>query len=215
MSSSSDQPATRFPVPAETRRVEETIKRSRFITTVARAGTPDAARAIIARVRAEFPDATHHCWAYVAGAPGSSRAIGMSDDGEPHGTAGKPMLNVLMHGGVGEIVAVCTRYYGGVKLGTGGLSRAYASGVANAIGCLPTTVKQEYVPLLVEVPYENAEAIQRLANDLKVIVENVTYGANVQLDVLVPFEVQSAFSSGVREVTRGRVSPTPRSGDAG
>ena len=102
----------RYPIPAETCRVAEEIKRSRFITTVAYTPTPEDARAFIDRVRAEFPDAGHNCWAYVAGPPGSTLTVGMSDDGEPRGTAGKPMLSVLLNSGVGDLAAVVTRYWG-------------------------------------------------------------------------------------------------------
>jgi len=109
--------AGRYHIPAGAVRVEEEIKRSRFITSLAPAPTVEAARALIAAVSAEFADANHNCWAYVVGPPGSTGQIGMSDDGEPHGTAGRPMLNVLLHSGIGDIVAVVTRYFGGTLLG--------------------------------------------------------------------------------------------------
>ncbi len=205
-----DRQTNRYRVPAKTHRVEALVRRSRFITTIARAETPHAAKEVVAGIRGEFPDATHHCWAFVAGPPGSSRAIGMSDDGEPHGTAGKPMLNVLMHSDVGEVVAVCTRYYGGVKLGTGGLSRAYSSGVANGLLGLKTDVRRDYVALSFHVPYENSDAIQRLAGDLEAIVEHVAYGPEVRFDVLVPCEDEDVFRDGVREITRGTVIPVRR-----
>src|SRR5690625_3641612 len=128
----------RYPIPARTHRVEQEIQRSRFITTVAHAPTIEEARAFIDSIREEFPDATHNCWAFAAGPPGDTAAIGMSDDGEPHGTAGRPMLTALLHGGVGEIAAVVTRYFGGTKLGTGGLVRAYTSSVQQALESLPT-----------------------------------------------------------------------------
>jgi len=118
--------SSRYSIPLRVHRVEESILRSRFITSVAHAPDAAAAHAFVQSIREEFPDATHHCWAFVAGPPASTTHIGMSDDGEPGGTAGRPMLTALLHGGAGEIVAVCTRYYGGVKLGTGGLSRAYS-----------------------------------------------------------------------------------------
>src|SRR4051812_21661975 len=115
----------RYPIPAARHRAELTIERSRFICTIAHAAEPDDAHAFIREMNAEFGDATHNCWAFVAGPPGDTNRIGMSDDGEPHGTAGRPMLTVLTHSGVGDIVAVVTRYYGGTKLGTGGLVKAY------------------------------------------------------------------------------------------
>ncbi|NCW45442.1 MAG: YigZ family protein, partial [Gemmatimonadaceae bacterium] len=113
--------SARYQVPRERHRVEQVIDRSRFICTVERVQSVEEAQAFVRAMNAEFADATHNCWAYVVGAPGSTDRIGMSDDGEPHGTAGRPMLTVLQHCGVGEIAAVVTRYYGGTKLGTGGL----------------------------------------------------------------------------------------------
>ena len=93
-----------YVIPADTHRVQETIHRSRFITTVAHAPESDIAQEFVRQMRDEFSDATHNCWAFVAGPPGSTTHIGMSDDGEPHGTAGRPMLTTLLHSDVGEIV---------------------------------------------------------------------------------------------------------------
>src|SRR5689334_22980094 len=97
-----------YAIPAQRHRVEDVIERSRFITTVAHAATADEARAFFDEMRAEYPDANHNCWAFVAGPPGSSASIGMSDAGEPHGTAGRPMLDVLLHSDIGEIAVVVT-----------------------------------------------------------------------------------------------------------
>ena len=118
--------------------MSEVVRRSRFSATLGPAPDPDGAQAFIRSVRQSFPDATHHAWAYVVGPPASTAQVGMSDDGEPHGIAGRPILNVLLHSGIGDVVAVITRYFGGVKLGMGGLSRAYAGVVARGIEALPT-----------------------------------------------------------------------------
>src|SRR5690606_4351461 len=142
-----------YPIPAAVHRVEDVVQRSRFVTTVAHAPDAAAARAFVERIGAELPDATHHCWAFVAGPPGSTAHIGMSDAGEPHGTAGRPMLTALLHGGVGEVVAVCSRWFGGTKLGTGGLARAYAAGVVHALAALPTERRTLRVPVEVVVAY--------------------------------------------------------------
>ena len=126
----------RYLIPAQTFRNTEEIKHSRFITTVGHAPTVEAARSFVTQISQEFSDASHNCWAYVVG-PGTTSQIGMSDAGEPHGTAGRPMLMVLSHSGVGDICAVVTRYFGGKLLGKGGLVKAYSGGVHTS--CYPTT----------------------------------------------------------------------------
>ena len=176
----------RYAIPSRIYRVEELIQRSRFITTAAHAPDANAANAFVDSVRELFPDATHHCWAFVAGPPGSTAHIGMSDDGEPHGTAGRPMLTVLLHSGVGEVVTVCTRYFGGVKLGTGGLSRAYAGGVKLLLQTLPTELKIKRVHVSVRVAYPHVESLQRLLDDLEVVVEHEEYGEEVRYQIAVP-----------------------------
>jgi uncharacterized YigZ family protein len=183
--------------------VEETIQRSRFITTAAHAPDAEAAHAFVATMRDEFPDATHNCWAFVAGPPGSTTHIGMSDDGEPHGTAGKPMLTTLLHGGVGEIVAVCTRYFGGVKLGTGGLGRAYAGGVKLLLASLPTEERVDRVPVEVVVGYPDVDGLQRLLDEMDVVVESEEYGAQVRVLCAVPASGLSDFTRRLADLTRG------------
>lgn len=195
--------SARYPIPARIHRVEETIQRSRFVTTVAHAPDADAAQAFVQRVREEFPDATHHCWAFVAGAPGSTTHIGMSDDGEPHGTAGRPMLTTLLHGGVGEVVAVCARWFGGTKLGTGGLGRAYAGGVKLALESLPTEERVDRVPMEVTVAYADVDALQRLLEEVEGVVEAEEYGAEVRYRCAVPVSALDEFERLLAEATRG------------
>ncbi len=196
--------SARYPVPARVHRVEETIQRSRFLTAAARAPDADAAHAFVQCMRDEYPDATHHCWAFVAGPPGSTTHIGMSDDGEPHGTAGRPMLTTLLHSGVGEIVAVCTRWFGGVKLGTGGLGRAYSGGVKLVLASLPTEEKVERVVVEVVLGYPDVDAVQRLIAEMDVVVETEEYGADVRYRCGVPEPSVEAFRRALAEVTRGQ-----------
>lgn len=131
--------------PGTFHRAEETIRRSRFIVTMARVTSPAEAKAFIERIREEHAHATHNCWAYNAGAPGDTAQVGASDDGEPKGTAGRPMLTAILHGGVGEVAAVVTRYFGGILLGTGGLVRAYQGSVKLGLEGLPTRMREETV----------------------------------------------------------------------
>ena len=106
------------------------IKRSRFITWIGRADDGGEARDLIAMAKSEYPDARHHCSAYIHEVPGANRVERSSDDGEPSGTAGRPMLDVLVGSGLTDVAAVVIRYFGGVKLGTGGLVRAYSDAVS-------------------------------------------------------------------------------------
>ena len=202
-------PPSRYPVPAAPHRVVQTIERSRFIADVARVETPGEAAAFVERVRGEFPDATHHCSAFVAGAPGSTAQIGMSDDGEPHGTAGRPILTVLLHSGVGDIAAVVTRYYGGVKLGTGGLARAYGGTVSLALATLPRTERVTFTRLVVEVDYAAVSLVQQLLPAHETVVETQEYGEAVRYVVRVPEERAAAFRAAVLDGTRGRARIEP------
>ena len=162
-------------------RCEETIRRSRFIVSLAHTPTPDAARAFVERIKREFPDATHNCWAYAAGAPGQTGKVGYSDDGEPHGTAGRPMLTMLLHGGVGELAAVVTRYFGGIKLGTGGLVRAYQGMVKLGLETLPT--REHMIPARVEVvlDYPHITVFRRLLPDYRATVDSCRTGTSRHL----------------------------------
>ena len=193
----------RYAIPSRIYTVEEVIKRSRFITTAAHAPDADAANAFVDSVRELFPDATHHCWAFVAGPPGSTAHIGMSDDGEPHGTAGRPMLSVLLHSEVGEIVTVCARYFGGVKLGTGGLSRAYAGGVKLLLQTLPTESKIKRVRITVRVAYPHVENLQRLLEDLEALVEHEDYGEEVRYQIAVPATTLETLREQLAQLTSG------------
>src|SRR5215211_3434247 len=152
----------RYPIPAAEHRVETVVQRSRFVATLGPAATVEEAQAFVRRVAAEFADATHNCWAYVVGPPGSTARIGMSDAGEPHGTAGRPMLTALLHGGLGDVAAVVTRFYGGTKLGTGGLVRAYGGCVQQALASAPRAEKVELTRARVTVEHASVAALQRL-----------------------------------------------------
>jgi len=195
---------SRYPVPARTHRTEEEVRRSRFITTLERVASVEAATAFIRRVSEEFADATHNCWAYVVGPPGSTDRIGMSDDGEPHGTAGRPMLNVLLHGDMGDVAAVVTRYYGGVKLGTGGLVRAYGGSLQQALLTAPRGEHVDYRRLTVVVDYPAVDTIQQLLPAFEAEVLAQHYLADVTYELRLPSERVEGFRGAVLDATRGQ-----------
>lgn len=196
--------ADRYPIPAGSHRVEETIKRSRFITSLGHAPDLDAARAFVAAVKAEFPDATHNCWAFNAGPPGDTAFVGLSDDGEPSGTAGKPMLTALLHSGVGEIAAVVTRYFGGTKLGTGGLVRAYTSMVNLGLETLPTRAMVVTVRRSLTLPYPAVTLFKRLLPDFEAEVAEETFAEDAGFVVDLPEERADSFAEAVTQLTDGR-----------
>lgn len=199
-----------YQIPATQNRIEETIKRSRFIATVAHASTEAEAKTYISRIKNEFPDATHHCWAYVAGPPGDTARVGMSDDGEPHGTAGKPILTVLLHSGIGEIVAVVTRYYGGTKLGTGGLVRAYSGSVKNAISRLPLKEKKDVLCVAIIFGYSNIAAVQQIVQSFDSEIVDEQYAADVSFTIELPKNMEAGFIRAVTDLTGGEIVITKK-----
>lgn len=194
-----------YKIPAIQHRTEETMKRSKFIATVTHASTKEEVKRFLAIIKNEFPDATHHCWAYVAGPPGDTARVGMSDDGEPHGTAGKPILSVLLHSEIGEIVAVVTRYFGGTKLGTGGLVRAYSGSVKNALAGLSVKEKRDVLSLTVTLDYSTITAVKQLMKsfDSEIIEEN--YSADVSLKIALPKNKEERFTRAITNLTGGKI----------
>lgn len=194
----------RYTIPDGQFRSDCDIEKSKFITTLAHAPTVEAARAFVESIRHEFADATHNCWAFVAGPPGDSNQVGMSDDGEPSGTAGRPMLNVLLHSQVGEIAAVVTRYYGGVKLGTGGLVRAYTGCVQDALSALPTRALVHYCCVAVVLDYSDLSTVQRALPEWEVVVKLEDFSDKVRLLLDVPSDCEQGMIAALVDRTNGR-----------
>ncbi|GAB7072581.1 YigZ family protein [Streptomyces sp. S5] len=180
---------------------ETEINRSRFLCTLAPAATEEEAQAVIARVRRAHADATHNCYAYVIGADASVQKA--ADDGEPGGTAGVPMLQMLLRRDIRYAVAVVTRYYGGVKLGAGGLIRAYGGSVGEALDALGTRTRRRFRLASVTVGHERAG---RLQNDLRAAgrtIRDVHYGERVTLDIGLPDAEVDAFRDWLADATAG------------
>lgn len=184
-------------------RAEETIKRSRFIVSLGRVSSPEEAKAFVDRIRFEHAGATHNCWAWNAGAPGSTAQIGASDDGEPKGTAGRPMLTALLHSGVGEIAAVVTRYYGGILLGTGGLVRAYQGSVKLGLETLPTTMKEEMQRFVVSVEPHYSNDVIHFLRLVRGHILTSDFRFDASYEVAVPKGEAEAFARHLTEVTGG------------
>ena len=182
-----------YQYPATRTLYREEIKKSTFIVHIAHTPTIADAKAFVRSINEEYPDARHNCWAHVAGEPGGSHVLGFSDDGEPNGTAGKPMLNVLMGPGVGEISAVITRYFGGIKLGSGGLVRAYAQAtkdvlaIAEGVPYIPTTT----VALI--CAFEQEGWLRNQAIKYNVVLNEFVYTDQVQCVASIPDSVLTSF----------------------
>ena len=189
--------------PGEVFRVEQTIKRSRFIASVGHTPGVEEAKAFIEQIKAEFEDARHNCWAYCAGAAGSTDRIGASDDGEPHGTAGRPMLTAVTHSGIGEVTVVVTRYFGGILLGTGGLVKAYQSSVKMALEGVPTRVrtKTKRIKFSVEHRFVNQVLRKIEAVNGRILEKNFDMGSD--FDVEIPEDLAETFAKELEELTRG------------
>ncbi|UQX00111.1 YigZ family protein [Streptomyces sp. RerS4] len=180
---------------------ETEINRSRFLCSLAPAATEREAQEFIARVRKEHPTATHNCYAYVIGADASVQKA--SDDGEPGGTAGVPMLQMLTRRDIRYAVAVVTRYYGGVKLGAGGLIRAYGGAVGEALDALGTVTRHRYRLATVTVDHQRAGKTQ---NDLRATgraVLDVRYGEAVAIEIGLPEADVDTFRAWLADVTAG------------
>lgn len=195
-----------FLIPAATTRYEQTIKNSQFIAYVAQASTSQTAHLFIEQIRREYPDARHVCWAFVAGKPKYTTDVSCSDDGEPAGTAGKPMLNVLLHSDIGEVVAVVVRYFGGIKLGTGGLVRAYSSSVTAALKLTPTCLKVEKQSFRLIAPYALEDSIRRLLIDLKCDLGVFEYAAELKINGFCPISAQTQLQQALADLGRGQLS---------
>ena len=184
-------------------REEETVKRSRFIVTVGRAASPEAAHAFIEKIREEHSQATHNCWAFNAGEPGSTEQVGASDDGEPKGTAGRPMLTAVLHSGIGEVVVVVTRYFGGILLGTGGLVRAYQGTAKLGLETVPTREREVLVRYVVSMDPAFDGSFQNLARQLGVVIVSSDYRFDASYELLVPEASAVKLESELSRITMG------------
>ncbi|MCH8551926.1 MAG: YigZ family protein [Natronospirillum sp.] len=175
-----------YPIPKTLHTREVIVRKSRFIAVLDRVCNRADMDALVAHCRDCYPRASHYCFAFNAGAPGSSRAIGQSDDGEPHGTAGQPMLNVLLHADIGEAGIVVIRYFGGTKLGKGGLARAYAEAANAVLADTPVRVALPMQTVSLDLSYAQAERVDAWVSSEQAVITDRQFGASVKLTLQVP-----------------------------
>ena len=195
----------RYPIPAAETREEIRVANSRFIATAAPAFTVDEAKEFIKKIKAEFSDASHNVPAFLVGF-GPSVTAHCNDDGEPSGTAGRPMLAVLEGSGLGDVVVVVTRYFGGTKLGTGGLVRAYGDAVKAVLEKLPLAEKVPTYTVMLAVPYNLFEQIKLLIEAHSGLVLDEEFAADITVTALFTLEKFDNFQDALRELSHGRLA---------
>lgn len=182
------------------------IQRSRFVCTVARVPDVDAATTLIDRVRRAGPDATHHCTALRIGDPATGAMTARSnDDGEPSGTAGVPMLEVLSRRGLTDVVAVVSRWFGGTKLGAGGLVRAYSGALSETLDRVGELRRVRHRELLLALPHDRAGRLEHALRNSSYLLREVEHGADVTFTVAVAESRVGDFEAWLAEHTGGAV----------
>jgi uncharacterized YigZ family protein len=194
----------RYSIPAQEARAEIVVINSRFIASLAPAFSVEEAKNFISKIKAEFPDASHHVPLYLIGY-GNSVTAHCSDAGEPPGTAGRSALAVLQGSGLGDVVVVITRYFGGTKLGTGGLVHAYGQAVKEVLKDLPRSEKIPTHTVMLAFPYPYFENVRRLVAENKGKILDEEFAADVTVTALFSVDLFEGFQGQLSELTRGSV----------
>lgn len=193
---------TEYLVPYESAESEFEEKRSRFISHVFLVESEAEARARIDEMKKKYYDARHNCWCFVL----HDGTVRYGDDGEPQGTAGQPMLNVFQREGVENVVCVVTRYFGGVLLGAGGLTRAYAKSAKDALDAAGKARMRLWSAVTVDCPYPMLERLKLLAAAHGGTVEGTDFGAAVSVRILLPQENAAGFDAALTELSAGTMT---------
>lgn len=194
-------------IPAEECRTEIIIKKSTFISTISPTSSVNDARDFIKRIKAEFKDATHNVSAFIIGF-GSSVIEHCSDDGEPNGTAGKPILSALRGSGFGDVVLVVTRYFGGVKLGTGGLARAYSEAANQVLSMTPPALKVPTYNISITIPYSLFEKISNLLKKHHAKIMHQSFSTEIYLEANINLHAYKFFEKDLTHLSNGKIFST-------
>lgn len=181
---------------------EFTVKRSRFIADLCHVETADAAKEFLRRQKKKYYDARHNPYAYVLGKRMAEQKSG--DDGEPAGTAGSPILEAIIKNQLTDIIIVVTRYFGGIKLGAGGLARAYNQGAVLGIAAAQIMAVCEKIPLRLTVEYALLSTVEHWAAQKNIAIQDTAYGENVTLTLLLPPEDAATLEGDIVNLTAGR-----------
>ncbi len=198
-----------YPIPAGVIERETEVKKSRFIARVAPVSNRDEVRQWLDQAHRDHPDARHICWAYQIGRPGSAAEAAMNDDGEPSGTAGKPILNVIQHKDMGDVLVLVIRYFGGIKLGAGGLVRAYAGAAESVLSQVQRVVQPALATVTVAMTYADEQVVRHWCDVHAAEVVSVDYSTGVQAVVRLPLARLAEFE-GFCEAQKLRCRPNER-----
>lgn len=190
-------------IPTETATIELMVKNSRFTAVAGRTNSVEEAKAFIRSIRNDMPGATHYVYAFKIGF-GSSVTEGMSDDGEPSGTSGPPVLAVLRGSGIGDITIVVVRFFGGTKLGTGGLVSAYSAAAKMVLEQLKTEEKIDLVHLSLTIPYTVLDKVKYTFHQFSIRNLNLNYSAEVELTFDLPARELSSLQNMIRDILSGK-----------
>lgn len=177
-----------YPVPAGYLERETDVKKSRFIARVAPVGSREDVKSWIEQAHKDHPDARHICWAYQIGRPGSAAEAGMNDDGEPSGTAGKPILSVIQHKDMGDVLVMVIRYFGGIKLGAGGLVRAYAGAAESVLSEVGRVIQKPLEVVYVIMGFADEQPLRHWCEGHDGLIVDMEYGSRVRAMVEVAVE---------------------------
>lgn len=180
-------------VPAGECEHEYVVKKSRFIARLVPVESRQDVNAALARAKQDYPDARHHCWAYLLGNPEDATSAGMNDDGEPAGTAGKPILHVLQHGHLGNALVIVIRYFGGIKLGAAGLVRAYSAATGQLLEIAPARTQRHWKTFRLQLDFGDEQPLRHFLNTIEGEIDNIDYGEGVNVLLRVAQEQESAL----------------------
>ncbi|MFL1405828.1 IMPACT family protein [Marinobacter sp. M1N3S26] len=184
-----------YPIPAGVLEKETEIRKSRFIARVAPVHDREQVKALVHLAWQDHPDARHVCWAYQIGQPGSAAEAAMNDDGEPSGTAGKPILNVIQHKDMGDVAVIVIRYFGGIKLGAGGLVRAYAGAAESVLSAVERKVNRPMEEVVVSLPFALEQPLRHWCEQHDADPAEAVYGDGVTMTVYLPEPAKESLVS--------------------
>ncbi len=184
-----------YPVPAGYLERETEVKKSRFIARVTPVISRDEVKSWLEQAHKEHPDARHICWAYQIGRPGSAAEAAMNDDGEPSGTAGKPILSVIQHKDMGDVLVMVIRYFGGIKLGAGGLVRAYAGAAESVLADVERVVQKPLEAVKVIMDFADEQPFRHWCEGHDAVIQQVDYSTAVTVTVELALDVRDELNA--------------------